>query len=141
MKDPYAVLGISSDASEDEIKVVYRRLAHQYHPDKGGGDISKFKEVQEAYSALMAGNRQNQEFAFNGFDVQEVDVRDFFPGGFTVDFGNTTPTQFTQEKPTGPVCPQCGGTGRQQFAQSSPFGTFKVIRACPTCKGAGRMRG
>lgn len=51
-KDYYKVLGVNHSASEDEIKKAYRRLAHQYHPDKGSGDEKKFKEINEAYQVL-----------------------------------------------------------------------------------------
>lgn len=51
-KDFYEVLGIGKNASKDEIKKAFHKLAHKYHPDKGGGDADKFKEVSEAYSVL-----------------------------------------------------------------------------------------
>ncbi len=51
-KDYYRVLGLSPDASADEIKKAFHKLAHQYHPDKKGSDESKFKEINEAYQVL-----------------------------------------------------------------------------------------
>ena len=51
-KEYYTLLGIQKGASKDEIKKAFRVLAHKYHPDKKGGDESKFKEVNEAYSVL-----------------------------------------------------------------------------------------
>ena len=51
-KDYYKILGIDRNASEVEIKKAYRRLAHQHHPDKSGGDEKKFKEINEAYQVL-----------------------------------------------------------------------------------------
>ncbi|MDP3725047.1 MAG: J domain-containing protein [Nanoarchaeota archaeon] len=50
--DYYEILGVSKNASEEEIKKSYRGLAHKYHPDKKGGDEKKFKEVNEAYQVL-----------------------------------------------------------------------------------------
>jgi len=48
MKDYYQILGIPKSASGEEIKKAFYKLAHKYHPDKGGGDESKFKEINEA---------------------------------------------------------------------------------------------
>ena len=50
-QDPFSVLGVSSSASEDEIKSAYRKLAKKYHPDLNPGDASaeeKMREVNEA---------------------------------------------------------------------------------------------
>src|SRR5688572_31514323 len=75
-KDYYKILGLARDASQDEIKRVYRRLARKYHPDvsKETNAEDRFKEVQEAYEVLKdpekraaydqlgANWRQGQEF-------------------------------------------------------------------------------
>ena len=52
MADYYEILGIKKDASDQEIKNTFRRLAHKYHPDKAGGNAERFKEVNEAYQIL-----------------------------------------------------------------------------------------
>lgn len=59
-KDYYRVLGVSRNASADDIKKAYRKLAHQYHPDKQGGDEAKFKEVNEAYQVLSNSQKKSQ---------------------------------------------------------------------------------
>lgn len=51
-RDYYEVLGVSKNASADEIKKAFRKAAVQHHPDKEGGDETKFKEVNEAYEVL-----------------------------------------------------------------------------------------
>jgi len=51
-RDYYEVLGVSKDASADEIKKAFRKAAVKHHPDKEGGDESQFKEVNEAYEVL-----------------------------------------------------------------------------------------
>jgi len=51
-RDYYEVLGVGKTASPDEIKKAFRRLAVQHHPDKEGGDETKFKEINEAYEVL-----------------------------------------------------------------------------------------
>ncbi len=58
-KDYYEILGVPKSASDDEIKRAYRKLAHQYHPDKNKGDDKKFKEINGAYQVL--GNREKRE--------------------------------------------------------------------------------
>lgn len=52
MADYYVTLGVPKNASSDEIKKAFRKLAHQHHPDKSGGDEKKFKEINEAYQVL-----------------------------------------------------------------------------------------
>lgn len=51
-KDYYNILGVDKGASQDDIKKAYRKLAHEHHPDKSGGNEEKFKEVNEAYQVL-----------------------------------------------------------------------------------------
>lgn len=59
MKDYYKILGINKNASGEEVKRAYRKLAHQYHPDKPGGSEEKFKEINEAYQVLS--NREKRQ--------------------------------------------------------------------------------
>ena len=59
-KDYYKMLEVSTNASKEEIKRAYRKLAHQYHPDKKGGDEKKFKEINEAYQVLSNDQKKAQ---------------------------------------------------------------------------------
>src|SRR3954469_11527077 len=62
-KDFYAVLGVSSSASQDEIKKQYRRLAAKHHPDKNLNDVKaaeRFKEISEAYTVLGDAEKRKQ---------------------------------------------------------------------------------
>ncbi len=52
MKDYYDILGVSKSASQEEIKKAFRKKAHEFHPDKEGGDEKKFKELNEAYQVI-----------------------------------------------------------------------------------------
>lgn len=96
-RDYYEILGISKNASTDEIKKAFRKLAHQYHPDKQTGNAAKFKEVNEAYSVLsdekkraaydtygknfsQAGGGFDQSQGFGGFDFSQFTQG--FQGGF-----------------------------------------------------------
>lgn len=60
-KDYYATLGVEKKASTEDIKRAFRKLAQKYHPDKGGGDEARFKEITEAYSVL-SDERKRREY-------------------------------------------------------------------------------
>ncbi|MBT3311516.1 MAG: DnaJ domain-containing protein [Desulfobacterales bacterium] len=97
-KDYYKILGVSKNASEEEIKKVYRKLAMKYHPDKTKGDKNsedKFKKISEAYAVLSDKEkrkqydtfgsdgfqqRYSQEDIFRGFDMGSI-LREFGFGG------------------------------------------------------------
>lgn len=67
-KDYYKTLGVDKNASKEDIKKAFRKLAHLYHPDKKGGDEAKFKEINEAYSVLSDDKKRAQYDSFgSGF--------------------------------------------------------------------------
>ena len=57
-KDYYEILGVTKNATKEDIKKAFHKLAHKYHPDKKGGDEGKFKEVNEAYHVLSNDTRR-----------------------------------------------------------------------------------
>lgn len=59
-KNYYEILGVSKGASDDDIKKAFRKLAHQHHPDKSGGNEAKFKEINEAYQILSDKKKREQ---------------------------------------------------------------------------------
>jgi molecular chaperone DnaJ len=106
-RDYYEVLGVSKEASADEIKKAFRKAAVKHHPDKEGGDETKFKEINEAYEVLkdqqkrqrydqfghagVGGNASggaggNPFEGFGGFGGQNVHF-DFGDGGLGDIFG------------------------------------------------------
>lgn len=60
MKDYYTILGVSKGAGDEDIKKAYRKLAHEHHPDKPGGNEAKFKEINEAYQVLSNKEKRAQ---------------------------------------------------------------------------------
>jgi len=83
MKNYYDVLGVGRNASPDEIKKSYRRLASQHHPDKGG-DKNKFQEIQEAYATLSDAQKK-QEYDNPGIRIN-VNGSPFGGSGSPFDF-------------------------------------------------------
>lgn len=72
-------MGIPRNATRDEIKRAYRKLAHQYHPDKKSGDEKRFKEINEAYQVLEDENKRRQYDQF-GSSFQGRDFSGFSSG-------------------------------------------------------------
>lgn len=69
-KDYYKILGVDKNASTEEIKKAFRKLAHKYHPDKKSGDETKFKEVNEAFQVLGDKNKRARYDQF-GSDFEQ----------------------------------------------------------------------
>ncbi len=63
-QDYYKILGVEKNASQDEIKKAFRKLALKYHPDKKGGDEKKFKEISQAYAVLSDEKKRQQYDTF-----------------------------------------------------------------------------
>lgn len=84
--DYYEVLGVQKSASQDEIKKAFHKLAHKYHPDKGG-DEKKFKEINEAYQVLSDKTKRAQYDQF-GRTFDQGQPGGFDASGFNWAWGN-----------------------------------------------------
>ena len=162
-RDPYEVLGVPQDATADEIKAAYRRLARKHHPDVNPNDPhaeDAFKEVGEAYSILSDPDRRAN---FDRFGTTDEVPDQFFGGGglgdiFEMFFG--APGQANRQRRAGrdgddiradvevtlqevvtgvhkdiavPRMSQCGACG----GSGSEGGV--APETCPTCRGQGQV--
>lgn len=89
-RDYYEVLGVSKNASEDEIKKAYRKIAIKYHPDRNPDNKEaeeKFKEAAEAYDVLHDPQKRQQydQFGFEGLNGMGGGFGGFGGGGFSMD--------------------------------------------------------
>jgi molecular chaperone DnaJ len=167
-RDYYQVLGVGREATPDEMKSAYRKLAHQYHPDKNPGDKQaedRFKEASEAYAVLsdpdkrarydrfgqQNGRSPFEDFGFGG----DAAINDIFGDIFGEMFGG-------RRRPRARVRGSdlryhlevsfeeaaFGTTARIQIPRPSRCGPCQGSgakpgtspRACPTCGGAGEVR-
>ncbi len=165
-KDYYKILGIEKGASEEEIKKAFRKLAHQYHPDKPGGDEAKFKEVNEAYQVVGNAEKRKQYDQF-GADFERqggfgggMNWEDFMRatrsqgGSANFDFGGMDLGDLFGEA-FGFGGRSRGGRGRrgndvqvdvELDFREAVFGVEKEIKlrkknACPVCAGSGAEPG
>ncbi|MDO8566766.1 MAG: molecular chaperone DnaJ [bacterium] len=169
-KDYYNVLGVDKKATPDDIKKAFRKLAHKYHPDKGGTDEAKFKEITEAYSVLSDDKKRREYdtygqtfpggstgsprggqgfggFDFSGFQQAAGAGGGFGNGGVEFDFGDIFGDIFS------------GRGGRSQSPRGrdisidievsfkdAVFGTMRnvliaKVSTCALCKGNGAKPG
>jgi molecular chaperone DnaJ len=159
-RDYYEVLGVNRNASDDDVKKAFRKLAFQYHPDHNGDDgaTEKFKEINEAYEVLSDANKRvaydryghDGGRDFESFDFGLGDIFEAFFGGTTTAARQSPekgqPLQYNitltlEEAAFGvekkiPVtrieyCSECQGTGAKTGTQP--------VR-CTNCNGTGQIK-
>ncbi len=148
MKDYYQILGVERNASADEVKKAFRKLATKHHPDKKTGDEAKFKEISEAYAVLSEYDRVGHSsggngagpFQWGGFGGQgvEFDLGDIFEG-----FGDL----FNRGRQG------AGATRGRDISidleislKDAAFGTTRTVllakhNTCTACEGTGAEKG
>nr|WP_315204055.1 molecular chaperone DnaJ [uncultured Albidiferax sp.] len=160
-RDYYEALGVPKNASEDEIKKAYRKLAMKHHPDRNQGDSAKgaedkFKEIKEAYE-MLSDAQKRAAYDQHGFAGVDPNMRGgpgadgFAGGGFAEAFGDIFGDMFGQSRGG-------RGGGRQVFRgadlsyamevtlEEAARGKEAQIRiptweACDTCHGSGAKPG
>lgn len=152
-RDPYEVLGVARDASPEEIKKAYRRLARKYHPDVNPNDKEaeeKFKEVKEAFDILSDENRRANYDRFGHTDEAGFGAGGFGQGfsgfGFEDIFESFFGGGMRSRRPTGP---ERGSDLRYDLEISlkeAAFGLDTTItiprdETCGTCDGSGAKPG
>lgn len=167
-KDYYRILGVKRDASEQEIKQAYRRLARKYHPDVNPGNKSaeaKFKEMNEAHEVLADKEKRKKydqfgdqwqyadQFAKAG--AQPPPFRDFGQGGAERfhfepgDFGSLFGDMFPGFGPAGRRGRSRRGrdinyplevTLEEAYQGTSRILSFEAEEICATCRGTGQIQ-
>ncbi|RJO59096.1 molecular chaperone DnaJ [Candidatus Parcubacteria bacterium] len=94
-KDYYQILGVSKNATADEIKRAFRKKAHEHHPDKTHGNEERFKEVNEAYQVLSNPEKRSQYDQF-GTTFDQARRQGGEPGGGFGGFGDFSQGGFQQ---------------------------------------------
>jgi molecular chaperone DnaJ len=150
-RDPYEVLGVGKNASDEEIKKAYRKLARDYHPDRNPGDGAaedRFKEVQGAYDTLSDPEKRREYDAGGRF--ANFGGRGFGGGGFTADIGDIFSTIFNRGGGPGqgqqPIRGRDLETEVQLSFDQAMRGTEISVTvpkqaACATCGGSGARPG
>lgn len=164
-RDYYEVLGVAREATEDELKKAYRRLAMKYHPDRNPGNPdaeAHFKEANEAYEVLSDAqkreiyNQYGHEGLARGAGMGAGDFggfSDLFGDIFSDIFGGTRggprrganlryTMELTLEEAAFGATPQIRIPKVETCGACQGQGTAsgKAPAACPTCRGAGQVR-
>ena len=160
-RDYYEVMGVSKDASEDELKKAYRKLAKKYHPDLNPGDKEaelKFKEVNEAYEILSDSEKRSRydQFGHAGVDPNfgagaggygygaGIDIDDIFGSIFGGGFGG-----FGGQRRANPNAPRRGTDTEVSVTisfEEAAKGCKKEVAyfcvdSCTECNGSGAAKG
>ena len=156
-KDYYKTLGVDKNASTEEIKSAYKKLALRYHPDKNKGDKTaeeKFKEINEAYQVLSNPEKRSSYDQFGTADFSGGNRQGFDFGGAGRGFDGFNFSSFGEEG-FGDIFDAFFGGGRRKKKRGSDieiiisltfeeavFGaekeiSYSVLDECPNCQGRG----
>lgn len=151
--DYYAILGVSKDASEEDIKKAYRKLALKYHPDRNQGDKAaeeKFKRISEAYAVLIDPEKRKtydsrgragvRDMGFEGFGNVE-DIYTNFGDIFGDFFGGRYHTRETAAVPGADLRAGVTVSFTEAALGSKNELRFQKTSACPACGGTGAKPG
>jgi len=146
-KDYYKILGVDRNASQEEIKSAFRRLARKYHPDVAGkGSEEKFKEINEAFQVLSDPQKRAQydQYGSSSFRPEDFNFEGFNFEDIFKDFGDIF-NVFSERKNK----PKAGSDLRydleisleQAFSGLTTNIEISVYAICKACKGTGAKDG
>lgn len=149
MKDYYEILGVARNASREDIKKAFRKLAHKHHPDKGGS-ADKFKEINEAYQ-ILSDDKKRAEYDRYGRVFSDAGGQAGWDFSGFGDFGFDLGEIFEDFLGFGKARPRVK-RGRdislelQINFEEAVFGTSRKVllsklSVCQTCKGLGASPG
>ena len=158
-RDYYEVLGVSKNASDDEIKSAFRKLAKKYHPDinKDPDAPEKFKEAQEAYAVLSDPNKRSQydqfghaafsgangfggaggAYDFSGFDINLDDILGSMFGGGFGGFGGNSRSRSSRKVRGDDILRGINLTFEEAVYGCEKDLKLEVSENCPECDGKG----
>jgi molecular chaperone DnaJ len=147
-KDYYAVLGVESDATPEQIKKAYKEAALRYHPDRNPDDPEaeeSFKQVTEAYQVLSDAERRGRydTFGSEGFPAPEInldldDVLDIFQGVFGIGGGGK---RRRRRRRGADVRLGVEISFEESYLGGRRKVTYRSRAACETCSGTGAEPG
>ena len=167
MKNPYEILGVSQDASEEDIKKAYKKLALEWHPDRHQGNKDaedKFKEITEAFNLIKDGKYPpsrgsfgghgfsfvndlfNQTFGFGGAQQKKsatlnISIEDAHMGGSKkISLGEVKSCSHCRGVGLDILdinCPNCHGSGRI----TQQMGSLSLSKPCGKCRSTGKTLG
>src|ERR687892_488567 len=129
--DYYAALGVSREATADEIKRAYRKLARQHHPDANQQDpdaAERFKEITRAYEVLSDPDKRQRYDMFGA--EREVTLDTLVECEMCAGSGASPGTYPSR-------CRECGGAGEVRTARRTMLGNVITATPCPVCGGTG----